>query len=92
MSSILALWGVKKPGHYPTWLGCAETKVAAWDDLAFKLIFLGWNLSYFRANHHGNLLNPIGLKDEDKESRVEIRPLGEHSRLMAEMEALKPLT
>ncbi|GJU90692.1 hypothetical protein Tco_1303115 [Tanacetum coccineum] len=38
------------------------------------------------------LLNPIGLKDEDNESRVEIRPLGEHSRLMAEMEALKPLT
>ncbi|GKD80601.1 hypothetical protein Tco_1347440, partial [Tanacetum coccineum] len=38
------------------------------------------------------LLNPIGLKDEDNESRVKIRPLGEHSRLMAEMEALKPLT
>ncbi|GJX27080.1 hypothetical protein Tco_0233376 [Tanacetum coccineum] len=38
------------------------------------------------------LLNPIGLKDEDNKSRVEIRPLGEHSRLMAEIEALKPLT
>ncbi|GKF89621.1 hypothetical protein Tco_0263584, partial [Tanacetum coccineum] len=24
-------------------LGCAETKVATWDDLAFKLIILGWN-------------------------------------------------
>ncbi|GJR31402.1 hypothetical protein Tco_1107634 [Tanacetum coccineum] len=25
-------------------LGCAETKVATWDDLAFKLIILGWNV------------------------------------------------
>ncbi|GJU81395.1 putative reverse transcriptase domain-containing protein [Tanacetum coccineum] len=32
------------------------------------------------------LLNPIGLKDEDKESRVEIRPLGRHSRLKAEID------
>nr|GEY01014.1 reverse transcriptase domain-containing protein [Tanacetum cinerariifolium] len=27
-----------------TRLGCAETKVATWDDLAFKLITLGWNV------------------------------------------------
>ncbi|GJS46892.1 hypothetical protein Tco_0597013 [Tanacetum coccineum] len=26
-------------------LGCAETKVATWDDLAFKLIILGWNVT-----------------------------------------------
>nr|GEW26694.1 reverse transcriptase domain-containing protein [Tanacetum cinerariifolium] len=26
-------------------LGCAETKVATWDDLAFKLITLGWTKS-----------------------------------------------
>ncbi|GJU12665.1 hypothetical protein Tco_1135061 [Tanacetum coccineum] len=32
------------------------------------------------------LLNPIGLKDEDKESRVEIRPLRRHSRLKAEID------
>ncbi|GJW13446.1 reverse transcriptase domain-containing protein [Tanacetum coccineum] len=33
-----------KPGHLAARLGCAETKVATWDDLAFKLIILGWNV------------------------------------------------
>nr|GEX86169.1 hypothetical protein [Tanacetum cinerariifolium] len=36
----------QKPGHLATRLGCAERKVATWDDLAFKLITLGWNLKY----------------------------------------------
>ncbi|GJW69215.1 reverse transcriptase domain-containing protein [Tanacetum coccineum] len=36
--------GVQKPGHLAERLGCAETKVATWDDLAFKLIILGWNV------------------------------------------------
>ncbi|GJV73827.1 hypothetical protein Tco_1493822 [Tanacetum coccineum] len=27
-------------------LGCAETKVATWDDLAFKLIILSWNVKH----------------------------------------------
>ncbi|GJS80470.1 hypothetical protein Tco_0730351 [Tanacetum coccineum] len=27
-------------------MGCAETKVATWDDLAFKLIILGWNVKH----------------------------------------------
>ncbi|GJU63689.1 putative ribonuclease H-like domain-containing protein [Tanacetum coccineum] len=31
-----------KPGHLAARLGCAETKVATWDDLAFKLIILGY--------------------------------------------------
>ncbi|GKB57460.1 putative ribonuclease H-like domain-containing protein [Tanacetum coccineum] len=31
------LW-CQKPGHLAARLGCAETKVATWDDLAFKLI------------------------------------------------------
>ncbi|GJT11355.1 reverse transcriptase domain-containing protein [Tanacetum coccineum] len=35
-----------KPGHLAAGLGCAETKVAAWDDLAFKLIILGWNVKH----------------------------------------------
>nr|GEV34181.1 hypothetical protein [Tanacetum cinerariifolium] len=34
--------GCQKPGHLAVRLGCAETKVATWDDLAFKLITLGW--------------------------------------------------
>ncbi|GKA57648.1 reverse transcriptase domain-containing protein [Tanacetum coccineum] len=33
-----------KPGHLAARLGCAEMKVATWDDLAFKLIILGWNV------------------------------------------------
>nr|GFA34820.1 hypothetical protein [Tanacetum cinerariifolium] len=35
-----------KPGHLAASLGCAETKVATWDDLAFKLITLGWNVKH----------------------------------------------
>nr|GEW54839.1 reverse transcriptase domain-containing protein [Tanacetum cinerariifolium] len=34
----------QKPGHLAARLGCAETKVATWDDLAFKLITLRWNV------------------------------------------------
>nr|GEX06849.1 hypothetical protein [Tanacetum cinerariifolium] len=32
------------PGHLAARLGCAETKAATWDDLAFKFITLGWNV------------------------------------------------
>ncbi|GJT23202.1 reverse transcriptase domain-containing protein [Tanacetum coccineum] len=35
-----------KPGHLAARLGCAEMKVATWDDLAFKLIILGWNVKH----------------------------------------------
>ncbi|GJZ10724.1 reverse transcriptase domain-containing protein [Tanacetum coccineum] len=35
-----------KPGHLAARLGCAETKVATWDDLAFKLIIIGWNVKH----------------------------------------------
>ncbi|GKB36987.1 hypothetical protein Tco_0881929 [Tanacetum coccineum] len=38
--------GCQKPGHLAARLGCAETKVATWDDLAFKLIILGWNMKH----------------------------------------------
>nr|GEU34885.1 hypothetical protein [Tanacetum cinerariifolium] len=36
----------QKPGRVAARLGCAETKVATWDDLAFKLIILGWNVKH----------------------------------------------
>nr|GEU76938.1 reverse transcriptase domain-containing protein [Tanacetum cinerariifolium] len=36
--------GCQKPGHLAATLGCAEMKVATWDDLAFKLIILRWNV------------------------------------------------
>ncbi|GJX23573.1 reverse transcriptase domain-containing protein [Tanacetum coccineum] len=35
-----------KPDHLAARLGCAETKVATWDDLAFKLIILRWNVKH----------------------------------------------
>nr|GEU98790.1 putative ribonuclease H-like domain-containing protein [Tanacetum cinerariifolium] len=35
-----------KPGHLAARLGCTKTKVATWDDLAFKLITLGWNVKH----------------------------------------------
>nr|GEW08141.1 hypothetical protein [Tanacetum cinerariifolium] len=42
--SILVSVGCQKPGHLAARLGCAETKVATWDDLAFNLIILGRNV------------------------------------------------
>nr|GEX19546.1 ribonuclease H-like domain-containing protein [Tanacetum cinerariifolium] len=36
----------QKPGHLAARLGCSETKVVTWDDLAFKLITLGWNVKH----------------------------------------------
>nr|GEV95724.1 hypothetical protein [Tanacetum cinerariifolium] len=36
----------KGPGHLAARLGYAKTKVATWDDLAFKLIILGWNVKH----------------------------------------------
>ncbi|GKB79565.1 reverse transcriptase domain-containing protein, partial [Tanacetum coccineum] len=43
---ILVSVGCQKPGHLAARLGCAKTKVATWDDLAFKLIILGWNVKH----------------------------------------------
>ncbi|GKA29274.1 hypothetical protein Tco_0715519 [Tanacetum coccineum] len=40
--SDTSLWACQKPGHLAARLGCAKTKVATWDDLAFKLIILGY--------------------------------------------------
>nr|GEV96510.1 hypothetical protein [Tanacetum cinerariifolium] len=51
MSLDTSLCGVK-PGHLATRLGCAETKVATLDDLAFKLIILGWNAGTEADNHN----------------------------------------
>ncbi|GJS97979.1 hypothetical protein Tco_0819149 [Tanacetum coccineum] len=41
---ILFSVGCQKPGHLSrSQLECAEKKVATWNDLAFKIIILGWN-------------------------------------------------
>nr|GEY50486.1 reverse transcriptase domain-containing protein [Tanacetum cinerariifolium] len=45
----------QKPGHLAARLGCAETKVATWDDLAFKIMPFGLNVE------HGNIF----CKDAD---------------------------
>ncbi|GKA16510.1 hypothetical protein Tco_0696257 [Tanacetum coccineum] len=42
-------------------LGCAETKVATWDDLAFKLIILRWNV---------RILNKGQNKDKTRRNRA----------------------
>nr|GEY87191.1 hypothetical protein [Tanacetum cinerariifolium] len=52
----------KKPGHLAARLGCAEMKVAAWDDLTFKLIPLGWNGK--RKTRKGQNQNKTGQKRE----------------------------
>nr|GFC22155.1 hypothetical protein [Tanacetum cinerariifolium] len=51
----------QKPGHLAARLGCAETKVATWDDLAFKLITLGWNVKHenFCKNVDPNILENV---------------------------------
>nr|GEV35752.1 reverse transcriptase domain-containing protein [Tanacetum cinerariifolium] len=46
VSPNTSLCGVSKAGHLAARLGCAETKVATWDDLAFKLITLGWHVKH----------------------------------------------
>nr|GEY43710.1 reverse transcriptase domain-containing protein [Tanacetum cinerariifolium] len=39
----LVFVGCQNPSHLAARLGCAEMKVVTWDDLAYKLITLGWN-------------------------------------------------
>ncbi|GKB51263.1 hypothetical protein Tco_0902016, partial [Tanacetum coccineum] len=46
LALILVSVGCQKPGHLAARLGCAETKVATWDDLAFKLSILRWNVKH----------------------------------------------
>nr|GEW07017.1 reverse transcriptase domain-containing protein [Tanacetum cinerariifolium] len=43
---ILDVPWCQKPSHLAARLGCAETKIATWDDLAFKLIMLGWKMKH----------------------------------------------
>nr|GEX04424.1 hypothetical protein [Tanacetum cinerariifolium] len=46
VSPDTSLRGYQKPGHLAARLGCAEMKFVTWDDLAFKLITLGWIVKY----------------------------------------------
>nr|GEW67921.1 retrovirus-related Pol polyprotein from transposon 17.6 [Tanacetum cinerariifolium] len=79
--SLLVSMGCHKPGHLAARLGCAETKVATWDDLAFKLITLGWNVKHRNFANRCCLLlelhqlNKPPLKDKsmwsDQEKRIQ---------------------
>nr|GFA25760.1 hypothetical protein [Tanacetum cinerariifolium] len=50
--------GCQKPGHLAARLGCAETKVATWDDLAFKLITLGKRIRLKRGKSEQKQTKP----------------------------------
>ncbi|GJS70501.1 hypothetical protein Tco_0703342 [Tanacetum coccineum] len=52
-------------------LGCAEMKVATWDDLAFKLIILGWKVSdiHKRTKIEANRTKPI--MDLERAGKIE---------------------
>nr|GEU62179.1 reverse transcriptase domain-containing protein [Tanacetum cinerariifolium] len=50
--SILVSVGCQKPGHLAARLGCANTKVATWDDLTFKLIILERNVKHSNFAEH----------------------------------------
>nr|GEZ18969.1 hypothetical protein [Tanacetum cinerariifolium] len=46
---ILVSVRCQKPGHLAARLGCAETKVATWDDLAFKIMPFGLNVKHLNV-------------------------------------------
>ncbi|GJY87897.1 reverse transcriptase domain-containing protein [Tanacetum coccineum] len=57
-------------------LGCAETKVATWDDLAFKLIILGWNvriLQKSQENGQTRANSDTGTKEHTKSQENAIK-------------------
>ncbi|GJR99735.1 hypothetical protein Tco_0316244 [Tanacetum coccineum] len=70
--SDTSLCGCQKPDHLATRLGCAETKVATWDDLAFKLIILGWNVRILQKSQK----NGQNWTNTDKETNKECTRAG----------------
>nr|GFA92579.1 reverse transcriptase domain-containing protein [Tanacetum cinerariifolium] len=65
-----------KPIQLAARLGCAETKVAIWDDLAFKLIILGWN-----GDDKFPIIIAKDLKDEEKIALIKV--LKSHKQALA---------
>nr|GEV98266.1 hypothetical protein [Tanacetum cinerariifolium] len=64
IGSSFATLNKRFPGHLAARLGCAETKVITWDDLAFKLITLGWNVKH--ENFAKSLIQGKDIKEKDK--------------------------
>nr|GEW08996.1 hypothetical protein [Tanacetum cinerariifolium] len=54
---ILVFVRCQNPGHLAARLGCAETKVATWDDLAFKIMPFGLNVKHLNI-----FCNDVDLK------------------------------
>nr|GEU78880.1 reverse transcriptase domain-containing protein [Tanacetum cinerariifolium] len=72
--------GCQKPGHLAARLGCAETKVVTWDDLAFKLITLR------KAKEHGNLLDGHGFRASWEALGLVFKLLATYKRGLATVE------
>ncbi|GJW86188.1 hypothetical protein Tco_0161528 [Tanacetum coccineum] len=82
MSPDTSLCGVSKACHLAARLGCAETKVATWDDLAFKLIILGLNvicLNAFIAKHDTTPIDYAALNKLYKDFETRFVPQTELS-------------
>ncbi|GJX02715.1 reverse transcriptase domain-containing protein [Tanacetum coccineum] len=64
-----ALWAFRnafKPGHLAARLGCAETKVATWDDIAFKLIILRYGISLAPKFYQKDVPNRTNTRHENR--------------------------
>nr|GEW46309.1 hypothetical protein [Tanacetum cinerariifolium] len=55
----------QKPGHLAARLGCAETKVATWDDLAFKIKPFGLNAEHLFCKD---------VKENSKKDKIRSKP------------------
>ncbi|GJS27796.1 reverse transcriptase domain-containing protein [Tanacetum coccineum] len=54
------------PGHLAARLGCAETKVATWDDIAFKLIILRYGISLAPKFYQKDVPNRTNTRHENR--------------------------
>nr|GEU39096.1 hypothetical protein [Tanacetum cinerariifolium] len=52
----------QKPGHLAARLGCAETKFATWDDLAFKIMPFGLNVEH------------LNVKENPRKDKIKSKP------------------
>ncbi|GJW99019.1 hypothetical protein Tco_0180827 [Tanacetum coccineum] len=73
----------QNPGHLAARLGCAETKVATWDDLAFKLIILGWNFVIMGKSPQQHTTLVLGKPTWQGEARSLTASLNPYAFLLA---------
>ncbi|GJW73708.1 reverse transcriptase domain-containing protein [Tanacetum coccineum] len=70
---------IKKP---PARLGCAETKVATWDDLAFKLIILGWNVTNIQKKDKNEAKTDKTKHGMEKREKVKVKAEAESEEIL----------